>query len=88
MRKFPSSIPSVILVAVPNDDFIEIEWRMYASVNKAIIGLDDGLAPVWLGWLSGLLSAEIFISTGLSRCHPWPLKTAIFCGQGLRRLPW
>ena len=25
---------------------IEAEWRIYASVNKAIIGSDDGLSPV------------------------------------------
>ena len=25
---------------------------------------------------------------GGSRCQHWPLKTAIFCGQALRRLPW
>ena len=27
-------------------------------------------------------------SRNVSETIPWPLKTAIFCGQGLRRLPW
>ena len=36
-------------------------------------------------YLQRSLSAQ---GNGGSRSHPWPLKTAIFCGQGLRRLPW
>ena len=51
-----------------------------------------------VSWLSDLLSAEIFISIGEwgvqmppltaeNRHFLRPLKTAIFCGQGLRR-PW
>ena len=39
---------------------------------------------LWAGWVASL-SAQV---DGESRCHLWPLKTAIFCGQGLRRLPW
>ena len=25
--------------------FIEAEWRIYASVNETVIGLDNGLSP-------------------------------------------
>ena len=28
-------------------ELIEAEWRLYASVNYAIIGSDNGLSPVW-----------------------------------------
>ena len=26
---------------------IDVEWRVYASLNKAIFGLDSSLPPVW-----------------------------------------
>ena len=47
-----------------------------------------------VSWLSGLLSAEIFISTGEwgggggSDANTDRIKTTNFCGQGFRRFPW
>ena len=42
--------------------FIEAEWRIYVSENKAIIGADNNLLPVWhqaIIWTNiGLLSTE------------------------------
>ena len=44
---------------------------------------------LWAGWVAPYLQISLSAQVnGGSRCHHWPLKTAIFCGQGLRRLPW
>ena len=44
---------------------IEAEWRIYASVNLAIIGLDNGLSPDWhqaIIWTNtGINYSEILI---------------------------
>ena len=44
---------------------------------------------LWAGWVASYLQRSLSAHVnGGSRCHLWPLKTAIFCGQGLRRLTW
>ena len=49
--------------------------------------INEKIKFLTVSWLSGLLSAEIFISTGEwgSRCQHWPTKTVNFCGQAHRR---
>ena len=63
---------------------IRLQFPLYGK-NIFLIG----------SWLSGLLSAEIFISTGEwggggggSRRQHWPRKTVNFCGQDLWGFPW
>ena len=37
---------------------------------------------LWAGWVASYLQRSLS-----AQMPPWPLKKAIFCGQGLRRLP-
>ena len=37
---------------------------------------------LWAGWVASYLQRSLSAQVnGGSRCHPWPLKIAIFCGQ-------
>ena len=45
---------------------IEAEWRIYASLNWAIIGSDNGLSPVW---------CQAIIWTNARILLIWPLGT-------------
>ena len=50
--------------------FMEVMWRIYASVNWAIIGLDNGLSPIRyqaiIGTNSGLLQIKL-LGTNFSK---------------------
>ena len=40
---------------------------------------------LWAGWVASYLQRSLSAQVnGGSRCHLWPLKTVIFCSQGLR----
>ena len=62
------------------DSFIETEWRIYASINKAIIGSDNGLLPVWQQAIIWTNAGTRFIQITVFKigARPWTLAGKIW----------
>ena len=50
--------------------------------------INENFFLLWADWVASYLQKSLLAQVnGGSRCHHWPLKTVIFCGQGLRGYP-
>ena len=73
----------LLKLSVFHEQYVGVNGKMSWWLMKKI---HFWLRVGWVGsYLQRSLSAQV---KGGSRCQHWPLKTAIFCGQGLRRSPW